>query len=52
VNRLIGLRWLGKILYPERFPEDLNAITRDFYKRFYHVDLSDAQLARVLSGRG
>jgi len=52
VNRLIGIRWLGKILYPERFPEDLNEITRDFYKRFYHVDLSDAQLARLLSGRG
>jgi iron complex transport system substrate-binding protein len=25
VNRLIGLWWLAKILYPERFPEDLHA---------------------------
>ncbi len=52
VNRLIGLWWLAKILYPERFPEDLNERTRDFYKRFYHVDVSGAQLARVLTGRG
>ena len=52
VNRLIGLWWLGKILYPQRFPEDLHAITRDFYKRFYHVTLTDAQIARVLEGRG
>jgi len=52
VNRLIGLWWLAKILYPERFPEDLNERTRDFYKRFYHVDLSGSQLARVLAGRG
>jgi iron complex transport system substrate-binding protein len=52
VNRLIGLWWLGKILYPGRFPEDLNALTRDFYKRFYHVEITDAQLARVLAGRG
>ena len=37
VNRLIGLWWLAKILYPERFPEDLRALTRDFYTRFYHV---------------
>lgn len=51
VNRLIGLWWLAKILYPERFPEDMNARTRDFYKHFYHVDVSDAQLARVLAGR-
>ena len=52
VNRLIGLRWLAKILYPDRFTEDMNALTRDFYKRFYHVDLDDAQVARVLAGRG
>jgi iron complex transport system substrate-binding protein len=52
VNRLIGLWWLAKILYPELFPEDLRALTRDFYHRFYHVELSDAQLDRVLSGRG
>lgn len=52
VNRLIGLWWLAKIFYPERFPEDVPALTRDFYKCFYHVDVSDAQLARVLAGRG
>jgi iron complex transport system substrate-binding protein len=51
VNRLIGLWWLGKILYPERFPEDLLALTRDFYQRFYHVTLSEAKLAQVLEGR-
>ena len=51
VNRLIGLWWLAKILYPERFPEDLRALTRDFYRRFYHVALSEAQLDRVLAGR-
>jgi iron complex transport system substrate-binding protein len=52
VNRLIGLRWLGKILYLELFPEDLKTQTREFYTRFYHVTPSDAQIARVLSGRG
>lgn len=52
VNRLIGLWWLAKILYPERFPEDLVMLTRDFYRRFYHVTPSDAQIARVLEGRG
>jgi iron complex transport system substrate-binding protein len=51
VNRLIGLWWLVKILYPEQFPEDLRALTRDFYQRFYHVPLDDAQIDRVLAGR-
>jgi iron complex transport system substrate-binding protein len=52
VNRLIGLWWLAKILYPEQFPEDLRALTRDFYRRFYHVTPTDAQIEGVLAGRG
>jgi iron complex transport system substrate-binding protein len=51
VNRLIGLWWLAKILYPEQFLENLRPLTQDFYRRFYHVMLSDAQLDRVLAGR-
>lgn len=51
VNRLIGLWWLGKILYPALFPEDLRERTRDFYTRFYHVTPSNEQIERVLAGR-
>lgn len=52
VNRLIGLWWLAKILYPDRFPEDLTKLTRDFYTLFYHHTPSDEQIAHVLAGRG
>jgi iron complex transport system substrate-binding protein len=51
VNRLIGLWWLARILYPDLFPEDLRALTREFYTRFYHVRPDDAQIDRVLAGR-
>jgi iron complex transport system substrate-binding protein len=51
VNRLIGLWWLGRILYPEQFPEDLREKTRDFYAQFYHVTLNDEQVERILAGR-
>jgi iron complex transport system substrate-binding protein len=51
VNRLIGLWWLAKILYPERFPEDLRALTQDFYSLFYHVTPTAAQIDHVLAGR-
>jgi iron complex transport system substrate-binding protein len=52
VNRLVGLTWLGKILYPALFPEDLAAETRAFYRLFYHVTPTDEAIARVLAGRG
>ncbi|MBR0848574.1 iron ABC transporter substrate-binding protein [Bradyrhizobium diazoefficiens] len=51
VNRLIGLWWLAKILYPNYFPEDMRGLTRDFYSRFYHVTPQDADIERVLAGR-
>jgi iron complex transport system substrate-binding protein len=51
VNRLIGLWWLGKILYPDLFPEDLRELTREFYARYYHVTPDAAQIDRVLAGR-
>src|SRR5262245_23410247 len=51
VNRLIGLWWLGKILYPDLFPEDLRELTREFYARYYHVTPDAAQIERVLVGR-
>jgi iron complex transport system substrate-binding protein len=50
VNRLIGLWWLAKILYPNLFPENLNLLTREFYQTFYHVPVTDQQIDRVLAG--
>ncbi|MDQ8726491.1 iron ABC transporter substrate-binding protein [Bradyrhizobium sp. LHD-71] len=51
VNRVPGLIWLGKLLYPNLFPEDLAEVTREFYARFYHHTPTDAQIGAVLEGR-
>ena len=51
VNRLVGLWWLGKVLYPEQFPEDLRALTREFYTSVYHQTPTDAQIDHVLAGK-
>lgn len=51
VNRLIGLWWLAKILYPEKFPESIKEVTGDFYEKFYHVRPTTAQIEHVLTGR-
>ncbi len=50
INRTIGLRWIAGLLYPERFPEDIRVVARDFIKLFYQYDVSDAQLDRILAG--
>ncbi|MBO0764935.1 MAG: iron ABC transporter substrate-binding protein [Hyphomicrobiaceae bacterium] len=49
VNRLIGIRWLASVLYPRHFPESLRDTTRQFYKLFYHVDLTEAQIDSLLA---
>jgi iron complex transport system substrate-binding protein len=49
VNRLIGVRWLMSILYPKQFPEDLRTTTGEFYRLFYQVNLTDAQLDTLLT---
>ena len=49
VNRLIGLWWLAKALYPAVFAEDLKPHVREFFELFYHVKIDDAQAARLLA---
>ena len=48
INRIIGLRWLSGLFFPQLFDFDLAEETRAFYKLFYHVDLSDDELNRLL----
>jgi iron complex transport system substrate-binding protein len=47
-SRLLALRWLGHELYPEQFPEDMRAATREFYRLFYAVELSGPMLRELL----
>ena len=48
VNRIFGVRWLGNLLYPDVFPYDIRSEATDFYKLFYHVDLTAAHLDTLL----
>jgi iron complex transport system substrate-binding protein len=49
---VLGVRWLAAVLYPDLFPEPIGPIARHFYSLFYHRDLSDAELARLLAPGG
>jgi len=50
LNRAVGMRWMAGLLYPDKFPEDIRAVARSFFKLFYQVDPDDAALDRVLAG--
>ncbi|MBW6423401.1 iron ABC transporter substrate-binding protein [Rhizobium sp. XQZ8] len=50
VNRLIGVRWLEALLYPKAFTVDLKGDVKQFFKLFYQVELTDAQLDSLLKG--
>jgi iron complex transport system substrate-binding protein len=49
LNRVIGLRWLAGLFYPDRLKQDLRETTRSFYRLFYHVEPSDADLDTLIA---
>lgn len=50
INRIMGVSWLTHVLYPEKASSDLKAEVKDFYKLFYHVEISDQQVDTLLAG--
>lgn len=51
-NRLLGLWWAGKLLYPQAFDVDLRAKVAEFHRLFYHREPTAAQLDAMLGEPG
>jgi iron complex transport system substrate-binding protein len=49
VNRIIGIKWMANLFYPEIFRYDMRQETLRFYETFYHVRLTEAQLDQLLA---
>ena len=49
-NRIVGMRWLAKTIYPEHFQYDLDEEVREFFKLFYHTELTDEKLLDLYNG--
>ena len=49
LNRLMGLAWMSRLLYPEQWSGTLAEDTRQFYRQWYQVELDDDELAVLLS---
>ena len=44
VNQLMGLQWLPRLLYPDKFDDSIADVTRGYYKTMYNYDLTDDEL--------
>lgn len=49
VNRIIGIWWLGQVVYPEVYDHDMVAVAQEFYSLFWHYELSDAEAQELLA---
>lgn len=49
INRIIGIKWLGNLLYPDVYQYDMNNETKEFYSLFYHCDITDEQVTKLLT---
>lgn len=49
-NRIVGMRWLSGLIYPEYLNYDVDEAVREFFQLFYHVELTDEQLTQLYNG--
>lgn len=48
VNRMIGIWWLGHLLYPDKYTDNITDKVKEFYQLFYHVELQDKDCEDIL----
>lgn len=49
-NRIVGMRWLSGLIYPEYLDYEVDEAVREFFQLFYHVELTDEQLTQLYNG--
>lgn len=47
INRLIGYIWLSHLLYPDIYKVDMASVTKEFFHKFYHYDMSDKEVLEI-----
>lgn len=49
-NTILGIPWTAKVLYPDKFKDlNLKVLTKEFYSKYYHYDLTDLQVDNILN---
>lgn len=49
INQIIGIKWLGNLLYPELYPYDMVKELQDFYSLFWHYELAEDEAKALLA---
>lgn len=47
VNRIIGIKWLANLLYPEDYRVDIKKETKEFFALFYGYSLNETELGQL-----
>ena len=47
-NRIIGIYWLGNLLYPELYPVDIIEKTIEYYRLYYSYELTEEHAMEIL----
>lgn len=48
VNQVLGARWLMSVVYPDLYSGDVYQDAKDFYRLFWHYELSDEEAEELL----
>jgi iron complex transport system substrate-binding protein len=46
-NCIPGALWLAKVLYPDVFDFDMNAVLKEYFRLFYHTDIGTEEVATL-----
>lgn len=49
VNQVMGMQWLPRLLYPDKFDDTIADATKSYYSTFYGYDLSDEELDELIA---
>ena len=49
MNRILGIWWLGNLVYPDTYDYDMVEKTKEFFSLFYNYDLSDDEASDLLA---
>ncbi len=49
VNRVLGIWWLGNLLYPDVYDYDMIQVAQEYYDLFWHYTLSEEEAVQLLS---
>jgi len=49
INQIIGIRWLGNLVYPELYQYNMVDEVKNFFELFWHAEITDEQVKELLN---